>query len=140
MELDSIYTTLILEASNDKRNMREIENPDFELMGHNPSCGDELKLMLKMDGDIVVDAAFTGEGCAISKASSSMMVDLIKGKTKTEVGELLAIFVGMIRGEERTEDQLALLKNARVFESIKQLPARVKCATLSWHTVERILE
>ncbi len=139
MDLSSIYTTLILEASNDKRNMHEMEGPDFEFMGHNPSCGDELTLMIKMDGDTIVDASFTGEGCAISKASCSMMIDLVKGKSKQEAKNLFDIFVGMIRGEKLSEDQLSSLQNAQVFESIKTLPARVKCATLGWHTLENVL-
>lgn len=140
MELDSIYTELILHASSDKKNFRKIENPDIEELGHNPSCGDELTIYAKINDGKIVDASFTGEGCAISKASTSLMIDIIKGKTFDEAKEIISIFLNMIRGEELTKDELKKLKDARVFEGIKKLPARVKCATLSWHTMENLLE
>lgn len=140
MELDSIYTELILHASSDKKNFRKIENPDIEELGHNPSCGDELTIYAKINDGKIVDASFTGEGCAISKASTSLMIDIIKGKTVDEAKEIISIFLNMIRGEELTKDELKRLKDARVFEGIKKLPARVKCATLSWHTMENLLE
>ena len=140
MELDNIYTELILHASSDKKNFRKIENPDIEELGHNPSCGDELTIYAKIDDGKIVDASFTGEGCAISKASTSLMIDIIKGKTVDEAKEIIGIFLNMIRGEELTKDELKKLKDARVFEGIKKLPARVKCATLSWHTMENLLE
>lgn len=140
MELDSIYTELILHASSDKKNFRKIENPDIEELGHNPSCGDELTIYAKINDGKIVDASFTGEGCAISKASTSLMIDIIKGKTVDEAKEIISVFLNMIRGEELTKDELKKLKDARVFEGIKKLPARVKCATLSWHTMENLLE
>lgn len=140
MELDSIYTELILHASSDKKNFRKIEKPDIEELGHNPSCGDELTIYAKINDGKIVDASFTGEGCAISKASTSLMIDIIKGKTVDEAKEIISIFLNMIRGEELTKDELKKLKDARVFEGIKKLPARVKCATLSWHTLENLLE
>ena len=140
MELDNIYTELILHASSDKKNFRKIENPDIEELGHNPSCGDELTIYAKIDDGKIVDASFTGEGCAISKASTSLMIDIIKGKTVDEAKEIIGIFLNMIRGEELSKDELKKLKDARVFEGIKKLPARVKCATLSWHTLENLLE
>lgn len=140
MELDSIYTELILHASSDKKNFRKIENPDIEELGHNPSCGDELTIYAKINDGKIVDASFTGEGCAISKASTSLMIDIIKGKTVDEAKEIISIFLNMIRGEELTKDELKKLKDAHVFEGIKKLPARVKCATLSWHTMENLLE
>lgn len=140
MELDSIYTELILHASSDKKNFRKIENPDIEELGHNPSCGDELTIYAKINDGKIVDASFTGEGCAISKASTSLMIDIIKGKTVDEAKEIISIFLNMIRGEELSKDELKKLKDARVFAGIKKLPARVKCATLSWHTMENLLE
>ena len=140
LELDSIYTELILHASSDKKNFRKIENPDIEELGHNPSCGDELTIYAKINDGKIVDASFTGEGCAISKASTSLMIDIIKGKTVDEAKEIISIFLNMIRGEELSKDELKKLKDARVFEGIKKLPARVKCATLSWHTMENLLE
>lgn len=140
MELDNIYTELILHASSDKKNFRKIENPDIEELGHNPSCGDELTIYAKINDGKIVDASFTGEGCAISKASTSLMIDVIKGKPVDEAKEIIGIFLNMIRGEELSKDELKKLKDARVFEGVKKLPARVKCATLSWHTMENLLE
>ena len=84
MDLDRIYTDLILEASTSKKNQREIENPDVEELGHNPSCGDEITIVVKFDGDKIADASYHGEGCAISKASTSFMIDTIKGQTIDE--------------------------------------------------------
>lgn len=140
MELDTIYTTLILEASNNKKNFRELPNPDISELGHNPSCGDELTLMLKMDGDTLADISFIGEGCAISKASTSLMIDILKGKSKENALSIIQSYISMIRGETLSPEALKNLRDARVFENIKNLPARVKCATLSWHTLENILK
>lgn len=140
MELDSIYTDLILEASTSKRNLREIENPDVKELGHNPSCGDEITIMLKMNGNKLEDISFIGEGCAISRASTSLMIDIIKGKNKNEALEIISSYLNMIRGEKLSKEEFKSLKDARVFESIKNLPARVKCATLAWHTMENILK
>ncbi|MCI5674580.1 MAG: SUF system NifU family Fe-S cluster assembly protein [Ezakiella sp.] len=140
MELDRIYTDLILEASTSKKNMRELEDPDFKELGHNPSCGDELTLMLQMNGDILEDISFIGEGCAISRASTSLMIDILKGKSKGEALKIISSYLNMIRGESLSKEEYKSLKDARVFENIKNLPARVKCATLAWHTMENILE
>lgn len=140
MELDRIYNSLILEASTSKKNFRELDNYDVKELGHNPSCGDEISIMLKMNGDIIEDASFIGEGCAISRASSSFMIDAVKGKNKETALKIISSYLNMIRGEELSTEELKSLKEARIFESIKNLPARVKCATLSWHTMENILK
>ncbi len=87
MDLNSIYTELIMEHSSSKHNRRSLENPNVCEKGHNPSCGDEISLELKFNGDIIEDMAFTGQGCAISQASTSIMIDLIKGKSKEEAIE-----------------------------------------------------
>lgn len=140
MELNSVYSEIILEAANSKKNFRKLDNPDIEELGHNPSCGDELTIYAKIKDGVIEDASFTGEGCAISRASTSIMIDLIKGKTESEAKELIRIFLGMIRGEEISKEDFKKLKDARMFEGIKQLPARAKCATLAWHTLENIME
>lgn len=140
MDLEQIYSALILEASTNRKNKREMEDADVRELGHNPSCGDELTLMVKMEGNRIKDASYEGEGCAISKASTSLMIDILKGKEKEEALRVIDTYVRMIRGETLTSEQMKTLQDARVFESIKNLPARVKCATLSWHTMEHILE
>ena len=139
MDLDRIYTDLILEASTSKKNQREIENPDVEELGHNPSCGDEITIVVKFDGDKIADASYHGEGCAISKASTSFMIDTIKGQTIDQAKVIIQSYLDMIRGEKLTAEQMKSLKDARVLENIKNMPARVKCATLSWHTMQNIL-
>ena len=94
--MDSIYTEIIMEASTSKHNKHNLTNPDFTEHGHNPSCGDDITLELKMNGDILEDISFTGTGCAISQASTTIMIDLFKGKTKQEVLKLINIYLRMI--------------------------------------------
>lgn len=108
-------------------------------MGINPSCGDELEINIKLNGDIIEDASYTGMGCAISQASASMMIDVIKGKTVEEAKEAIEVFLKMIKSEIEDEDDLLILEDAAILESISTLPQRVKCAVLSWRTLEEIL-
>lgn len=139
MELNDIYTEIIAENSKSQRNKRKIENPDVTLEGINPSCGDDITLALRMNGDVIEDAAFTGVGCAISQASSSIMIDLVKGKTIDEAKQLIQTFLGMITREVTDEEQLEALDEAIAFQNISNMPARVKCAVLSWHTLENAI-
>lgn len=140
MDLNDIYTTLIMEHSASKHNRRKLDHVDLSEKGHNPSCGDEITLELKMNGDIIEDLAFTGQGCAISQASTSMMIDLIKGKSKEEALELVETFIGMIKREITDEDKLEELEDAIVLKNISNMPARVKCAVLAWHTLKEAME
>ena len=140
MDLNDIYTTLIMEHSTSKHNRRKLDHVDLSEKGHNPSCGDEITLELKMNGDIIEDLAFTGQGCAISQASTSMMIDLIKGKSKKEALELVETFIGMIKREITDEDKLEELEDAIVLKNISNMPARVKCAVLAWHTLKEAME
>lgn len=137
MDLNSIYTELIMEHSSSKHNRRTLENPSVCEKGHNPSCGDEISLELKFDGDIIEDMAFTGQGCAISQASTSIMIDLIKGKSKEEAINLVETFIGMIKREIADDEQLEILEDAFVFKNISNMPARVKCAVIAWHTLKQ---
>ena len=136
MELNEIYTQLIMEHSASKHNRRSIENPDLSEKGHNPSCGDEITLEIKVNGDIIEDLAFSGQGCAISQASTSMMIDLLKGKNKDEALELVDMFISMIKREIDDEEKLEELEDAIVLKNISNMPARVKCAVLAWHTIK----
>jgi len=140
MDLNSIYTELIMEHSASKHNRRTLENPSVSEKGHNPSCGDEITLELKYDGDIISDMAFTGQGCAISQASTSIMIDLIKGKTKEEAMNLVETFIGMIKREITDEEELEILEDAFVFKNISNMPARVKCAVIAWHTLKEAVK
>ena len=131
MELGSLYTELILEKSRDKSNRRELEHPTHCELGHNPSCGDEITLQLKVQDNTIEDIAYTGMGCAISQASTSIMCDVIKGKSVNEAIDLCNKFISMIKGEITDRKELKVLKDAVCFQSISTLPARVKCAVLS---------
>lgn len=136
MDLNSIYTQLIMEHNKSSHNKRALLDPDITEHGHNPSCGDDITLELKLDGNIIKDASFTGVGCAISQASTSMMIDLIKGITIEEALNLVEIFIGMIKKEVTDEKELEKLEDAIVLQNISNMPARVKCAVLSWHTLK----
>lgn len=139
-ELDSLYNDLIMEQSNSKHNRHELEDADLKEHGHNPNCGDDIDLYLKFDGDVIADMSFTGSGCAISQASTSIMIDLLKGKTKAEALEAVTTFLSMIQREELSEEQLEELEDAAIFQNISNMPARVKCAVLAWHTLKGVME
>ena len=141
MDLKSLYTDMLLQESNNKSNRRELDDPTFKELGHNPSCGDEITLEVEMDGNTFKDASYVGEGCAISRASASMMIDLIKGKDIHEAKKLTEKFIGMIKKEVDVDDSLIdELGDAVVLENVSNMPARVKCAVLAWHTLSNIID
>jgi len=140
MDLNSVYTELIMEHNKNSRNKREIDDPDIEEHGHNPNCGDDITLELKLDDDMIEDAAFKGSGCAISQASTSIMIDLIKGKKIDEALKLVEVFLDMIKKELDNPSELKKLKDAAALKNIANMPARVKCAVLSWHTLKEALK
>ncbi len=139
MELNQIYTQILTEHNNSRRNKHPIENPTVTLKGVNPSCGDEIQLQLREKDGVIEDAGFTGIGCAISQASASIMIDLVKGKTTAEALRLAKTFIGMIKGEVTDEKQLEELDEAVALRGVAHMPARVKCAVLGWHTLEGAL-
>ena len=140
MELESIYTELIAEQSRNPENKHHLAAPTLVLKGRNPSCGDEIALELTLADGRIADAAFTGVGCAISQASTSMMIDLIKGETVEQAKHLVKLFLGMIKGEITDDKVLEELDEAMALKNIAHLPARVKCAVLSWHTLGDALD
>ena len=140
MEMDQVYTELILEHNQDKRNKRLLEVFTASEHGHNPSCGDDLTLQVNVVDGIVKDAAYTGSGCAISQASASMMIDVITGKSLEEAFQLVDLFLGMIKKEVTDEDELEALEDAIALQNISIMPARVKCAVLAWHTLREALK
>ena len=139
-DLDEVYSDLIMEHSMNSYNKKELENADYCQMGHNPNCGDEIKLELKLNGNIIEDMAFTGHGCAISQASTSIMIDTLRGKTIDEAKEIISTFISMIKREIKDEKELEKLEDAIAFKNISNMPARVKCALLAWHTIEKMRE
>ena len=138
-DLNDVYNELIMEHSMNSYNKKNLEDADFSEVGHNPNCGDEITLQLKLDGDVIKDMAFTGHGCAISQASTSVMIDTLKGKTVKEAKEIIKIFIDMIKRETVDEEELKKLEDAIAFKNVSHMPARVKCALLAWHTIEDIL-
>ena len=140
MALDDIYTEIITEHSRSTRNKHHIEAPTAVLQGVNPSCGDEISLEIREENGVIADAAFTGVGCAISQASASIMVDLIKGQPVAEAMRLAQLFLGMITGTETEDAVLEELDEAIALRGIAKMPARVKCAVLPWHTLENAMK
>ena len=137
--MDDIYNELIMEHSMNSYNKKKLEGACYSELGHNPSCGDEITLELKLNGDIIEHMAFTGHGCAISQASTSIMIDTLKGKTVKEAKEIIQTFIGMIKREITDDAELEKLEDAIAFKNVSHMPARVKCALLAWHTLEDIL-
>ena len=140
MDLSQIYTELIAEHSNNSPNRHEMEHPTVKLRGLNPSCGDDIELMLCIQEGVVTDASFTGEGCAISQASTSMMIEAIRGKTLAQAQALVQTFVGMIQREVNDSDELETLGEAAALQNVSNMPARVKCAVLPWRTLENAIK
>lgn len=139
-DLNDVYNELIMEHSMNYYNKRKLENADFSCMGHNPNCGDEITLEIKLNGNIIEDMAFSGHGCAISQASTSIMIDTLKGKTIDEAKEIIKTFIEMIKREIKDESELKKLEDAIAFKNVSNMPARVKCALLAWHTIEDMLK
>ena len=117
----------------------DIEDADIVLDGINPSCGDEIQLKLKTDGDIITDGAFVGDGCAISQASTDIMLGMIIGQSKEKALEYADIFMRMIRGEA-SDEEIDSLEEASALRDISHMPARVKCAMLGWRTLSETLK
>ena len=109
--LDEMYNELIMEHSMNSYNKRELQDANYSELGHNPNCGDEIKLELKIDGDIISDMAFSGHGCAISQASTSIMIDTLRGKTVQEAKKIIEIFIKMIKRDQLSDEELAKLED-----------------------------
>ena len=133
----ALYQEVILDHNRRPRNFRVLPDATVEERGINPLCGDELTLYLQMDGDRIVDASFQGSGCAISRASASMMTTLVTGKTRAEADAMVEQFRGLATGRDETDDDLP--SSLRAFAGVARLPQRVKCAVLAWHTLHAAL-
>ena len=139
MDLKSLYREIVNEHNLHPGHKGDLPAPTHIRQGVNPTCGDDLHLQLAIDGEGVITAAsFNGSGCAISQASADIMLDLIEGKTKEEALALADDFLAMVRGTA-TDEQRELLDEAAALEDVAHMPARAKCATLGWHTLEKIL-
>jgi len=138
--LGDLYTEVIGEHSRSPENKGELAAATVRERGHNPSCGDEITLELQIENGIIKDAAFTGVGCAISQASTDIMIDLMRGKTVEEAQRLAQLFTSMIKREVTDDAALEELDEAIALKNISNMPARVKCAVLAWHTLEDVLK
>ena len=138
--LGDLYTEVIGEHSRSPENKGELAAATVRERGHNPSCGDEITLELQIEDGIIKDAAFTGVGCAISQASTDIMIDLMRGKTVEEAKRLAELFTSMIKREVTNDAALEELDEAIALKNISNMPARVKCAVLAWHTLEDVLK
>ena len=138
-ELSELYQQVILDHNKKPRNFRKIEQANHMAEGHNPLCGDQLTVYVNLKSDGVEDVSFEGSGCAISKASASMMTQAVKGKSKEETEKLFKEFHSMVTGELDEEAEENRLGNLKIFAGVRDFPVRVKCATLPWHTLHAAL-
>ena len=138
-ELSELYQQVILDHNKKPRNFRKLESANHTAEGYNPLCGDQLTVYLNVDGDLVTDVGFEGSGCAISKASASMMTQAVKGKSKEQAETLFKEFHSMVTGELDEESEHNSLGNLKIFAGVREFPVRVKCATLPWHTMHAAL-
>ena len=144
MDLKDLYQEIILDHGKNPRNLRKTENFNKDAKGHNPLCGDKVHVYLKLDEDKKVqDISFEGQGCAISMASASIMTDLVKGKEEQEVKEIVKDFLEMIKEKDKLNNKI-LEENEKTklmcLSGVKKYPMRVKCATLSWHTLTSAID
>lgn len=136
-DLRELYQELILEHSKKPRNYREIPNASRKVEGFNPLCGDHFTVYMEVDGDVVKDLSFQGSGCALSKASASMMTQVLKGKSKADAEALFTRFHDLVTGKAQGGEDLGKLA---VFSGVSEFPVRVKCASLAWHAMKAALE
>ncbi len=138
-ELRDLYQEVILDHNKHPHNFGELTGADRHADGFNPLCGDKLAVYVNLDGDMITDVRFEGSGCAISKASASLMTDSVKGKTLVETRELFDRFLNLVTDGDVADDDEALGKLA-VFAGVRDYPTRVKCASLAWHTLRAAVE
>ena len=134
-DLRELYQQVILDHNKSPRNFHKVADANRTAEGFNPLCGDHLHVYLKMEGDVIRDVGFEGAGCAISKASASLMTSALKGRTTAEAGALFKRFHDMVTGSVEVEPDTEGLGKLAVFAGVREFPARVKCATLAWHTL-----
>jgi nitrogen fixation NifU-like protein len=140
MDPAALYEEIILDHNRSPRNWGELPDATCHVQGHNPLCGDQLTLWLRLDGDTIADAHFTGEGCAISRASASMMTQAVKGKSRAEAEAMFEAFHDLVTGRTNSIDAPPSLGRLRAFAGVARYPTRVKCASLAWHALRSALE
>lgn len=139
MDLRELYQEVIIDHNRNPRNFCELSHPTHQAEGFNPLCGDRISLYLRVQNDKIIDVGFQGSGCAISTASSSIMTDMVKGKSVFEAEKLLSDFLSLLTGKAIQADAAEMGK-LEVLAGVKEYPARVKCATLAWHALQEALQ
>jgi len=139
-DLKALYQEIILDHNRNPRNFKKMEDASCSVDGYNPLCGDHYTIFLKLDNGIIREISFQGSGCAISKASASVMSTVLKGKTRAEAELLFEKFHNLVRGENKNENSAEELGKLAAFAGVSEFPARVKCAILPWHTMKNALE
>jgi len=138
--LRELYQEVILDHNKSPRNFRKMENADRKVEGFNPLCGDHYTVYVKFRDEVIEDVSFEGAGCAISKASASLMSATVKGRTRQEAQRLYRLFHDLVTGEPKAEENPDGLGRLAAFAGVAEFPARVKCATLAWHTLKAAME
>lgn len=138
-DLRELYQQVILDHNRNPRNFKELPDATSKVDGYNPLCGDHYTIYLRLDGDVIKDVGFTGSGCAISKASASVMSSTVKGKSREEATQLFDTFHRLVTGDSSGLDAAELGRLA-AFSGVSEFPARVKCATLAWHTLKNAID
>lgn len=138
-ELSDLYQQVILDHNKKPRNFRKLDPATHHAEGYNPLCGDQLNIYLNVNDEGIAEVAFEGSGCAISKASASMMTQAVKGKSKEQAERLFNEFHSMVTGNLDEENDENVLGNLKIFAGVREFPVRVKCATLPWHTLHSAL-
>ena len=139
-DLRDLYQEVILDHNKRPRNFRVMDDADHRAEGHNPLCGDRVTVFVRLDGDRIEDVSFQGNGCAISKASASLMTDSVKGQSLGDVDALFRDFQSMVTAPPDTEIETDGLGKLAVFAGVREFPSRVKCASLAWHALRAALK
>ena len=139
MDFKTFYNEVVTDHNMHPLHKQPVDNPDIEMEGVNPSCGDEITVQLKVKDGVITDGGFVGDGCAISQASADIMIDMVIGKSVEEATHLATNFIKMIKGEA-TPGEIEELGEAGALSDISHMPARVKCAVLGWHTVDEMIK
>jgi len=139
-DFDDLYQDIVMDHSRRPRNYGPLENPTSSNDGYNPLCGDEVTVFLRLEDNKVAEVSFQAEGCAISKSSASMMTEGIKGKTVVDAMKVFEAFRSLLTQDQLDDQQIELLGDLEILRGVSHYPARIKCATLSWHTLKAGLE
>ncbi len=137
---NNVYNEIIMDYYMMQSNKKELNPFDKESKGVNPSCGDEINIQVKYNGNIIEDIAYTGSGCAISQSATNVMIELVKNKSVNDAINLINIYNRLLTRQEVSDEEKEILEDAIAFENIANMPSRVKCAKLAWNTLEKLLQ